>query len=125
MKTVLIFWILALMATAGGVARADGRTGAVTWSDGHRESGQISLTPGKDLRMFTGAGQVSLKLDEVKEIHFKPEKEEMWEGFYFPNAGQATQVKTGEVYPIRYLKTGNHAGRRKSPPGPSFHNDGL
>ena len=28
----------------------------------------------------------------------------MWEGFYFPNAGQATQVKTGEVYPIRYIK---------------------
>jgi hypothetical protein len=29
----------------------------------------------------------------------------MWEGFYFPNAGQTTQVKTGEVYPIRYLQT--------------------
>ena len=46
-----------------------------------------------------------MSLDEIKKIEFKPEKEEMWEGFYFPNAGQATQVKTGEVYPIRYLQT--------------------
>jgi hypothetical protein len=89
-----------------GVARADdARTGAVEWSDGHKLAGAISLTPGKSLRLFTGTGQVSLSLDEVKEIRFKPEKEEMWEGFYFPNAGQATQVKTGEVYPIRYLQT--------------------
>jgi hypothetical protein len=89
-----------------GVARADGaRAGAVEWSDGRKLAGAISLTPGKDLHMFTSTGQVSLSLDEVKEIRFTPEKEEMWEGFYFPNAGQATQVKTGDVYPIRYLQT--------------------
>ncbi len=45
-----------------------------------------------------------MTLDQVKEIRFLVEKEQMWEGFYFPNAGQATQVKTGDVYPIRYLK---------------------
>jgi hypothetical protein len=77
----------------------------VDWSDGHKVAGDISLTPGKDLRIYTGSTQVTVTLDEVKEIEFKPEKEEMWEGFYFPNAGQATQVKTGEVYPIRYLQT--------------------
>ena len=86
-------------------ARADGRAGTVEWSDGHKVAGAISLTPGKDLRMFSGASQVTMKLDQVKEIEFKTEKEQMWEGFYFPNAGQATQVKTGEVYPIRYLQT--------------------
>jgi hypothetical protein len=94
-----------LLLAGLGAAWADGRAGAVEWSDGHKQSGQISLSPGKDLRLFTGASQVALKLDEVKEIRFKVEKEQMWEGFYFPNAGQATQAKTGEVYPIRYLLT--------------------
>ncbi len=97
--------VAGLVLAWGGAARADARPGAVEWSDGRKLAGAISLTPGKDLRMFTSTTPVSLSLAEVKEIRFKPEKEEMWEGFYFPNAGQATQVKTGEVYPIRYLKT--------------------
>ncbi len=84
---------------------ADARPGNVEWSDGHKLEGTISLTPGKDLRLFTAQGQVSIQLDELKELRFKPEKEEMSEGFYFPNAGQATQVKTGEVYPTRTLQT--------------------
>ena len=88
-----------------GVVRADGRPGWVEWSDGRKIEGAISLTPGKDLRLFSGGSQVSLQLDEVKEMRFKPEKEEMQEGFYFPNAGQATQAKTGEVYPVRLLQT--------------------
>jgi len=95
--------ILAL-SLACDFCRADGRAGVVEWSDGHKQSGDISLTEGKGLRVFTSAAQVSLALDQVEEIRFSPEKEEMWEGFYFPNAGQATQVKTGEVYPVRYLK---------------------
>ena len=94
-----------IVAAWCGVARAGGRPGAVEWSDGRKLAGAISLTPGKTLRIFTDTAQVSLVLAQVKEIRFKPEKEEMWEGFYFPNAGQATQVKTGEVYPIRYLQT--------------------
>jgi hypothetical protein len=102
MKRFLIsILILAVSLTA---ARADGRAGVVEWSDGHKQTGAISLTAGKDLRIFSGDKQVSLTLDEVKEIRFTAEKEQMWEGFYFPNAGQATQVKTGEVYPIRYIK---------------------
>jgi hypothetical protein len=83
----------------------DGRPGSVEWSDGHKLVGAISLTPGKDLRLFTTTGQVSIQLSEVKKIVFKPEKEEMREGFYFPNAGQAAQAKTGEVYPTRSIVT--------------------
>jgi len=98
--------LLAILVTCSGLAHADdGRPGTVEWSDGHQVSGAISLTSGKDLRIFTTTSQVSVTLDQVKEISFTPEKEEMWEGFYFPNAGQATQVKTGEVYPIRHLET--------------------
>ena len=85
--------------------QADGRAGSVEWSDGRKLAGDVSLTPGKDIRIFTAMSPVALSLDEVKEIRFQPEKEQMWEGFYFPNAGQTTQVKTGEIYPIRYLKT--------------------
>jgi hypothetical protein len=94
-----------LIMAWSGLARADGRPGSVEWSDGRKLAGAISLTPGKDLRMFTSTTQVALQLAQVKEIRFLPEKEEMAEGFYFPNAGQATQVKTGEVYPVRSLKT--------------------
>jgi hypothetical protein len=97
--------LLVAVVTCFGAARADGRAGAVEWSDGHKVAGAISLTPGKNLRLFTKDTPVTLSLDEVKEIRFTVEKEQMWEGFYFPNAGQATQVKTGEVYPIRYLQT--------------------
>ena len=98
-------FLVAVVMAGFGAARAEGRAGSVEWSDGRKLAGAISLTPGKDLRLFTSAAPVSLSLDEVREVRFKPEKEEMWEGFYFPNAGQATQVKTGEVYPIRYLET--------------------
>jgi hypothetical protein len=84
---------------------ADGVPGQVEWSDGRKETGTISLTPGKDLRLFTATEQVALQLAQVKDIRFTPEKEEMAQGFYFPNAGQATQAKTGDIYPVRYLNT--------------------
>jgi hypothetical protein len=96
---------LILLLVSGAAARAEGRAGAVEWSDGHKLAGTISLTPGKDLRLLANDTQISLSLAEVKEIRFKAEKEEMREGYYFPNAGQATQAKTGEVYPVRYLQT--------------------
>jgi hypothetical protein len=94
-----------MAALGAGGLRADGRPGSVEWSDGRKIEGAISLSPGKDLRIFTNNAQTSLQLDEVKEMRFKPEKEEMWEGYYFPTAGQTTQAKTGEVYPIRQLQT--------------------
>jgi len=88
-----------------GAARGEDRQGTVEWSDGHKLAGAISLSAGRNLRIYSTNEALTVPLAEVKEIHFKPEKEEMWEGFYFPNAGQTTQVKTGEVYPIRYLQT--------------------
>ncbi len=106
MKNLPFFSLLACaFLAAHGMARADGRAGTVAFSDGHKLSGAISLTPGKQLRLFTATAPVNLALDEVKEIDFKPEKEEMREGYYFPDAGQTTQVKTGEVYPVRYLQS--------------------
>jgi hypothetical protein len=94
-----VIWI------AHGSVWADGRAGVVEFSDGHKLSGDLTLSPGKKLRIFTETAPVDVALEEVKEMRFIVEKEEMREGFYFPNAGQATQAKTGEVYPVRNFQT--------------------
>ena len=82
---------------------AGARPGTVTWSDGRTITGDLTLTPGKQLKLFTSGAPVEFPLAEVKEIRFTPEKEQMAQGFYFPNAGQATQAKTDDIYPVRYL----------------------
>ena len=90
---------------AGAVLNPRRRPGTVTWSDGKKVTGDLTLTPGKQLKIFTAGAPVELPLEETKQLRFSPESEKMQEGFYFPNAGQATQAKTGEVYPIRYIHT--------------------
>ena len=107
MKRAIIFpaLIFCFVTTCPAPIHADGRPGAVQWSDGHNISGALSLTPGKQLLLFTATGPVTLSLDQVQSLRFIPEKEEMRQGFYFPNAGQATQAKTGDIYPVRYLQT--------------------
>ena len=101
-------WLISIGACAAfafcAPVRADGRPGTIAFSDGHTLTGGLLLTPGKNLRLYTNdTTAVSLSLDEVKEMRFKVEKEEMRKGFYFPNPGQATQAETGDVYPVRYL----------------------
>ncbi|HEX4139490.1 MAG TPA: hypothetical protein VHY09_04030 [Candidatus Methylacidiphilales bacterium] len=99
-RAFVFFIMLACMVPA----RADGRPGTVTYSDGHTLAGGLLLSPGKDLRLYTtDTTVVSLSLDQVKEMRFKVEKEEMRKGYYFPNPGQATQAETGDVYPVRYF----------------------
>lgn len=78
--------------------------GVVEWSDGRKVEGAISLTPGKDIRLFEVKTQASIRLEDVSEIAMAPEKEEMREGFTFAEPGQAKQEKNGEIYPVRYLK---------------------
>lgn len=77
----------------------------VEWSNGRTLEGAISLTPGKDLRLFVGNQQTALRFEDIKELIFTPEKEEQRESFTFAEPGQAKQEKNGEIYPIRYLKT--------------------
>ena len=106
MKRRLLFpaWLLALAPVLILARPAMARPGTVTWSDGRQMTGDLTLTPGKQLKLFTSGSPVEFPLAEVKEIRFTPEKEQMAEGFYFPNAGQATQAKTGDVYPTRQLR---------------------
>jgi hypothetical protein len=103
MKRLLVS-CLGLALACGAIVRADDRTGTITFSDGHTATGTLVLTPGKQLRIYTTeTTAVSLELDQVKEMRLKVEKEDMETGFYFPTPGQATQAKTSDVYPVRYL----------------------
>jgi len=81
------------------------RPGTVTFSDGKKMTGDLTLTPGKQLKLFTSNEPVELPLEETKELRFTPESEKMQQGFYFPEAGQATQAKTNDIYPIRNIHT--------------------
>ncbi|PAW76616.1 MAG: hypothetical protein B9S32_14655 [Verrucomicrobia bacterium Tous-C9LFEB] len=97
--------ILFLIAWLSGVGVACSAVpGVVEWSDGRKQEGALSLTPGKDIRLFEVKTQASIRLEDVSEIVMTPEKEEMREGFTFAEPGQAKQEKNGEIYPVRYLK---------------------
>jgi hypothetical protein len=98
-----LYYLGALFILASGPALA--RPGTVTWSDGRKMTGDLTLTPGTQLKLFTSGQPVELPLEECKQLRFTPEKEQMEEGFYFPTAGQATKAKTGDVYPTRLVHT--------------------
>lgn len=97
------FGLLLCVVWAIGIARADGIPGKVEWSDGRKISGAISLTGGKDIRLFEATTQASLRLADIRLIEMIPEKEEIREGFAFIEPGQAATEKTGQIYPVRYL----------------------
>lgn len=103
-RIVTILLCVGMMATSC-LAGAPTRNGTVEWSDGKKASGALSLSPGKDFRLFTSDTQVSVRIEDLKEIRFTPEKEEIREGFIFPEPGKAAKEKTGDVYPVRYFKT--------------------
>ncbi len=96
--------LLAAMLWMAAPLHADGIPGKIEWSDGRKITGPISLTPGKDIRLFEATGQISLRLADIHLIEMIPEKEEVREGFAFIEPGQARTEKTGEVYPVRYLR---------------------
>jgi hypothetical protein len=104
MKLRFLFSALPLALSLILARPALARPGTATWSDGKQVTGDVTITPGKQLKLFTSGSPVEFQLAEVKEIKLLPEKEQMAEGFYFPDAGQATQAKTGEVYPVRYFR---------------------
>jgi hypothetical protein len=102
MKLRFLFSLLLLALVLAHPALA--RPGMVSWSDGKQVTGDVTITPGKQLKLFTGGSAVEFPLAEVKEIKLLPEKEQIAEGFYFPTAGQSTQAKTGDAYPVRYFR---------------------
>ncbi len=89
-----------------GFLHAEGVSGSIEWSDGRKISGDISLVPGKQLELaMDDTIPTIFRLGDVREIRTSTEKEEMYEGWYYSDAGKTIKEKTGEVYPIRYLRT--------------------
>lgn len=97
-------WLLLAWTGWCSLTHGEGIPGTVEWSDGRKSEGVLSLTPGKDIRLFEDKSQASLRLADIRTITLIPEKEEMREGFYFPEPGKAAQEKTGEIYPTRGLR---------------------
>ena len=96
--SLLVSW---LVCTNSSFARP----GTVSWSDGKKTAGDLTLTPGKQLKLFTSGQPVEIPLEECKNLRFTPEKENTEHGFYFPEAGQTAKKMTGDVYPTRYIHT--------------------
>ena len=100
---VTVIWLLmgfvSQLASAG-----DARTGVVQFSNGDMLAGQISLTPGAELKIIDGTTLNTLTLDKVQEIRFAPEEETLERKWRFPVAGQTRKEKWGQPYPVRHLR---------------------
>ena len=98
-----------LLAVAGvlpcGVIQAEtGRLALVQFSNGEIVEGTISLTPGAELKIHTGAELKTLTLDLVQEATFEPEKETMEQKWRFPEAGRTQKEKWGRPFPVREIR---------------------
>jgi hypothetical protein len=81
------------------------RSGKVEFSDGKILTGNISLSPGSELKLHVGNQLKTLALDLVQEIEMSPEKETMEQNYRFIEAGKAIKETQGLAYPVRFLTT--------------------
>ena len=95
--------VVPLLFVSVAAASARARPGQVEFSDSNIVSGDISLTPGSDLKIQAGKEVRVFTLDRVQEIRFAPEKEEMERAWRFKEAGQTAKEYFGDPYPVRYL----------------------
>ena len=95
-------WVL-LLAAGTCLAAEPGREGTIQFSNGETKDGLISMTPGKDLTIHSGSLARHVSLSMVREMRFRPEKEEMVRRWRFLEAGQTQKEETGDPYPVRHL----------------------
>jgi len=94
-----------LMGIVSHLASAqEPRPGLVQFSNGETVAGQISLTPGADLKVVNGTTLSTLTLDKVQEIRLAAEEETLEQKWRFPVAGQTRKEKWGAPYPVRHLR---------------------
>ena len=93
-------WIILVSATLA----QEPRPGIVQFSNGDTIVGQISLTPGAELKIVNGTTLSTLTLDKVQEIRLAPEEETLEQKWRFPVAGQTRKEKWGAPYPVRHLR---------------------
>jgi len=96
--TALLLWVTSL------VVAQEPRPGIVQFSNGDTVAGQISLTPGAELKVIAGMTLSTLTLDKVQEIRLAPEEETLEQKWRFPVAGQTRKEKWGAPYPVRHLR---------------------
>lgn len=79
--------------------------GTVRWSDGSSQTGQLSLTPNRQLKLIDrqASQQYALELEQVAAIEFIEESAGMEQNWRFPVAGQTRKEKSGDPYPVREL----------------------
>jgi hypothetical protein len=104
-KLSFIASCLLLVFGAGASADAQARPGKVEFSDGATLAGNISPTPGGELKIQAGKDIRVLALDQVREIRLTPEHEEMQRKWRFREAGQTAKEFFGDPYPVRSLQT--------------------
>jgi hypothetical protein len=99
--------LLVVLATAlSPAATPDApRSGRVEFSDGKILAGNISLSPGSELKLHVGDQLKVLALDRVQRIEMFPEKESMEQNYRFIEAGKAIKETEGQPYPVRFLTT--------------------
>ena len=99
-------WLVSttFLLLAGVSFAQEPRPGIVQFSNGETVAGQISLTPGAELKIVNGTTLSTLTLDKVQEIRLAPEEETLEQKWRFPVAGQTRKEKWGAPYPVRHLR---------------------
>lgn len=98
--------LLAALAAASDARAADApRPAVIQFSDGASVTGNVSLTPGSELKLHTGRELRTLTLATVGELRVAPEKESMERQWRFVEAGRTEKKEWGEPYPVRHLRT--------------------
>lgn len=100
LKTILVLLLLCGLTAAC----AQERVGTIEFSDGSTLAGNLSLTPGSQLKLQAGPEVREFGLDRVQEVRFAPEKESMERAWRFSEAGQTAKEYFGDPYPVRYFK---------------------
>jgi hypothetical protein len=79
-------------------------TGKVLFSNGEEWIGVLSMTKNRKLKINTATGMQMLPFNTIREIKLIPEKQEMEQKWFFPEAGKTRKEKSGDPYPIQHLK---------------------
>jgi len=82
----------------------DAAPGFVQFSDGESLRGAVTLAAGGRLRIHTAEGLRTLRLEQVAEMRFTPEKECLEQKWRFIEAGKPMKERWGKPYPVRHLR---------------------
>ncbi len=86
-------------------AADDDDTGTVFFSNGEKLEGRISTTAKQKLEFHDDSGtKHMLSVDDIAEFVFFPEKQEMEQKWFFPEAGKTMKEKYGEPYPVQHIR---------------------